>query len=394
MKLKFNLRAWQQEALIRWCENNQRGIVQVVTGGGKTIFAEACMQRFLANHSAGRFLIVVPTIALADQWAVSLEEELGLDASSIHIGHRRYDLKKHIVSILVINSARNKEKHFPLNVAWMIIVDECHRSGSNENRKALIGSFSASLGLSATPERQYDDALKKVIIPALGEIVYSYSLAEARKDNVVTPFELVNVRVDMLADEKRQYARVSRIIGMKKHHDDAPNDESIKALLRRRACISNNASIRIPVSAKLLEQHSEEKTIVFHENVNAVEAIARIAHTRGHSVITYHTGIALPIRLSNLRLYRRGVYSIMVSCRALDEGVNIPETRVAIIAAASASNRQRIQRLGRVLRPAKGKAKAVIYSLYATSIEENRLLAEAKEMEDSGTAIVRWLRVE
>jgi superfamily II DNA or RNA helicase len=79
-------------------------------------------------------------------------------------------------------------------------------------------------------------------------------------------------------------------------------------------------------------------------------------------------------------MFRKGVVDILVTCRALDEGANIPETELAIVAAATASQRQRIQRLGRVLRPAKGKTRATVFTLYATDIERRRLKTEQNQL--------------
>ena len=84
----------------------------------------------------------------------------------------------------------------------------------------------------------------------------------------------------------------------------------------------------------------------------------------------------------------RGIFDVLISCRALDEGMNVPETRVAVIASSTASQRQRIQRFGRVLRPAEGKDGAIIYTLFATKQERNRLQKEATEFE--GIAQVTW----
>ena len=89
-----------------------------------------------------------------------------------------------------------------------------------------------------------------------------------------------------------------------------------------------------------------------------------------------------------LASYRRGEVEILVTCRALDEGFNVPETEVGIIAASTATRRQRIQRLGRVLRPSNGKSHAIIYSLVATAPEIGRLQEEEATLE--GVAEVRW----
>ena len=71
---------------------------------------------------------------------------------------------------------------------------------------------------------------------------------------------------------------------------------------------------------------------------------------------------------------------VLVCCRALDEGVDVPESDVAIIAASTASSRQRIQRIGRVIRVHKDKNKAKIYTLYATEREEEFLKGEEQRL--------------
>jgi superfamily II DNA or RNA helicase len=81
---------------------------------------------------------------------------------------------------------------------------------------------------------------------------------------------------------------------------------------------------------------------------------------------------------------------VLVTCRALDEGFNVPETEIGIIAASTATRRQRIQRLGRVVRPAKGKHRATIYTLVATAPEIARLKQEEQDLE--GVADVKWIR--
>jgi superfamily II DNA or RNA helicase len=81
---------------------------------------------------------------------------------------------------------------------------------------------------------------------------------------------------------------------------------------------------------------------------------------------------------------------LTITCRALDEGFNVPETEVGIIAASTATRRQRIQRLGRVLRPVKGKETAVVYSLVATEPEIKRLREEETDLE--GVANITWGR--
>jgi superfamily II DNA or RNA helicase len=267
----------------------------------------------------------------------------------------------------------------------MLIVDECHRVGSPENAKALIGTYAATLGLSATPVREYDEGFAMLVEPVLGPIIFEYGYVEASSDGVIVPFELHNVQINLLADEQKNYDSLTKRIRLARARlgrgvSDEPS-EHLKRLLILRAAVSATAVMRIPVAVRLIEQHRGERAIIFHERTDAAEKIFGLLQERGHSATIYHSGLGSAFRRENLRLFRRGVFDVLVCCRALDEGMNVPETSVAVIASSTASSRQRIQRLGRILRPSKGKDAATVYTIYATDEERDRLASEAATLE-------------
>jgi superfamily II DNA or RNA helicase len=379
--------------LDRWA-GEQRGIVRIVTGGGKTIFAELCMVAFRQRYPEGRVIIVVPTTALLDQWVVSLAEDLGVSADEIACfsgDEKGADPKP--VNVVVINTARTLAEHLATSQESMLIVDECHRAGSVQNALALRGRHAATLGLSATPEREHDEGFEEFVRPVLGPVIYEYGYVAAAKDGVISPFALHNVRVTMLPDEQGRYAALSKRVAVERRRlqKGAGSEERLSRLLQQRAGVVATATMRIPVAVKLAERHPGRRTIIFHERVEAADKLYEILKARRRSVTVYHAGIGAELRRDNLRLYRKGVFEILVCCRALDEGINVPETAVAIVASSTASTRQRVQRLGRVLRPAPGKAAADIYTIYASDAEEKRLMAEAETL--SGVSDVTWLRV-
>src|SRR5262249_41616618 len=127
-----------------------------------------------------------------------------------------------------------------------------------------------------------------------------------------------------------------------------------------------------------------------HEDIEACNLIYEVLRENGVSAGIYHSKLRLRERVEMLAAYRSGAVQALVTCRALDEGFNVPETEVGIIAASTATRRQRIQRLGRVLRPSSGKEGAIIYTLVATPPEVGRLKDEEKELE--GVADVSWSR--
>lgn len=392
-ELSRSPRKWQKEALAAWRENDQRGIAQVVTGGGKTVFGFMCANDALAAFDDLRIGIVVPSVALLDQWYVDLQDDFGVPTKEIQVvgpGARpNPDARFYLV---VINTARKNGIPFPNGDPTMLIVDEVHRAGAEQSRHALEGDHVATLGLSATPEREYDDALEEVLIPHLGPVIFRYDYAAAHKDKVIADFNLLNVEVPLTTAESDRYSRLSSRVGVAYRESKVTGDESkLKRLLQQRATLSANAKMRVPTAVAVANQHRGRRIVIFHESIQAATEIAELLRKRQHNVALYHSKIGDAMRRDNLRLFRRGEFDILVSCRALDEGVNVPETEVGIIASSTASSRQRIQRLGRLLRPAPGKDTAEVYTLFATEVEEKRLRSEAEGL--SGAASVAWKKV-
>ena len=383
---RVDAREWQRKALHEWLKE-MRGVTSIVTGGGKTIFAYFCMQEFWKRYTDGRVFILVPTLTLLDQWYVGLQEDFGVPPGEIAcFSSQEKTNKPRTVNILVINSGRHLVCKLAVGLKIFLIVDECHRAGSPENAKALQGKFAATLGLSATPQREYDSGFEEHIVPALGTVIFEYDYTQAYEDGVIAPFDLVNVRVDLLPHEQKEYNRFTKRAALllrkaQSTRTEVGVEDNLKRVLQTRAAVSATAKMRIPVAAKIVEQNRGARTIIFHERVNSANSLFDVLQQRNHSVCLYHSKIAPEVRRDNLRLFRRGVFDVLISCRALDEGMNVPETTVAVIASSTASMRQRIQRLGRVLRPAKGKRKAVIHTLYATAQERKRLLEEAERMD-------------
>ena len=385
--LGYKPRAWQAAALDKWSAD-LRGVVRVVTGGGKTTFALFCMHEFWQRHPDGRIVILVPTLTLLDQWYVALREDLGVPGQQIAcFSSQEKRQRARTVNLFVINSARALVRRITTGRPRFLVVDECHRAGSPQNAKALQGEFEAALGLSATPTRDYDRGFEEHVAPVLGTIIFDYDYTEAHDDTVIASFDLVNVRVDFLPHEKREYDRLTRRLGqlftsLQTAKDDAGLQVRLKSTLQVRAAVSAKAAMRVPVAAKLVEQHRGVRTVVFCERVDVADTLSEVLSVREHNVCVYHSKIAPEVRRDNLRLFRRGVFDVLISCRALDEGMNVPEAAIAVIASSTASRRQRVQRLGRVLRTAADKESAVIYTLFVTKQEMARLRDEARELSE------------
>lgn len=381
---KLPPRDWQIEALAKWEKANHRGIVSVVTGGGKTVFALSCIERVRPIAT----LIVVPTNALLEQWWEEVANYFDLDLDEINIITSTLRFQLGTINIAVLNTAAKLAAKIG-DKNCFLIVDECHKAASEHFRAALRINTVASLGLSATPERPYDEGLKDVLIPALGPVIFSYGYTDALRDGVIVPFELRNIVFDLEAERQAEYDKLSKAIARSINQHGAEAEATI-ALFLKRARVLNLSLNRIRLTLKLVAANHGKRTLIFHEDVEACNLIHTVLAENGVKAGVYHSKMTLRARAVMLGQYRRGEIDVLVTCRALDEGFNVPETELGIIAASTATRRQRIQRLGRVVRPAKGKAGALIYTLVATGPEIQRLKEEEALLE--GVATVSWSR--
>lgn len=376
------LRRWQSEALEAWEANKRKGIVGAVTGGGKTVFALSAIARAKIETT----LIVVPTVALLEQWWDETAAFFNVRLDDINIVRGRPRMRAGTINLAVLNTAANIP---PISSNLFLVVDECHKAASPKFRAVLDLPKHAALGLSATPERPYDEGLTDVLVPSLGPVLFRYTYREALADGVIVPFYLRNVVFELEPECQQEYDKLTRAVArsIDKLGPEAP--ESV-ALMLRRARVLNLSMARVRLALKLVARHRGQRVLIFHESVEACILIHAVLVENGVRAGIYHSKMGIRERAETLSAYRSGEVEVLVTCRALDEGFNVPETEVGIIAASTATRRQRIQRLGRVLRPSKGKDGAIIYTLVATRPEIERLQKEEVELE--GVAEATWSR--
>lgn len=381
---KLTPRQWQLDALSAWESAGRRGIVSVVTGGGKTAFALSCIDRLRPPTT----LILVPSTALLDQWWEEAASyfDLGLDEINLITGNLR--LRTGTINIAVLNTAAKLAAKIQQHRCFLV-VDECHKAAAAKFRTALDVNAIATLGLSATPEREYDDGLQEVLVPALGPVIYRYDYSQALRDGVIVPFALKNIVFDLEPERQQEYDRLSKAIAKSINQHGLEAERTIGLFLKR-ARVLNLSLTRIRLALKLVAANRGKRTLIFHEDIEACNLIHSVLQENGVKTGVYHSRLRLRDRATMLGEFRRGDIDVLVTCRALDEGFNVPETEVGIIAASTATQRQRIQRLGRILRPSDGKAAASIYTLVAAQPEIERLKAEEERLE--GVATVAWSR--
>ena len=424
----LELYRWQKECLEAWEKNAWRGIVHVITGAGKTMCAmtgiRVLEERLRADNPSSqlRVRVVAPTIAIARQWVQGLrrffqgekDREIG-----VWYGGQK-DSPDCFCMVYVVNSARHSlpnhvSRDMEKGIHVYLICDECHHYTGDENRKIFdfrqsrhyADGLYHAMGLSATPQCARYDA---VLVPALGHEISWDGLREAVYEGQVSPFLIYQISVAFTGDEAQRYAQVDeqisllqwkllsaypllkgqsgmaffmKVIQLAKELDDPdslPQQYLNQVYLRRHICISANNRLRCAASL-IRRLPKKERIILFCEKIEQTERI--VAYMRKlfpNQVGVYHSKMPGDQRRQALRDFSDGMVRILATCKALDEGVDVPDASIGIVISSTMTNRQRIQRLGRVLRRAEGKMYATLYYLYINDdVDESRYLPDEED---------------
>ena len=391
------LRPWQREALAAWRSSGRRGIVAAATGTGKTRLALAAIQDF--RGPSAKVIVVVPRINLAEQWRDVLRLQLRLgpaDLGSIGGSSPKFRYSQSVV-VAVINSARRQlttiaDHWHRQGNRVMLIVDECHWAGSDQSRSLFEADFDATLGLSATPERA-DDGFDELLVPSLGPVVFRYPLRSALDDGLLAPLQSLCIYVDLTALEQDEYRRASKRIDALRREVEArhpslaasgalslgslariarEDDDArrLKSLLAERSRGLAAAAARVSVVRDLATSDALDgrRTIIFNETIAQAESVQRVLTDAGRPSEMDHSRLTPAARAQAQRRFREGTTDILVAVRTMDEGIDVPEANLAVIVSGTLNPRQRIQRIGRVVRPAGGAA--VVASILARGTTE------------------------
>jgi len=374
-RLELEPRPYQTAAIDSWLQQDGRGVIVLPTGAGKTVVALMAIARLKL-----RTLVVVPTIELLHQWRDAIVERLKLPKNMVGVVG---DGVKDWRPITVITYASAAMPNAPLRDIGLLVCDEAHHLPSpSYSTIATRARAPYSLGLTATPERS--DGSTGRLYELLGPVVYRRAPADLSAEGHIAPYIEKRVFVSLSQDEALRYealmgewkwflsskrhllARGGNFFGelIKRSGSDPQARRALQAHHQARM-IALNADAKIAEVDRLLEQHRDDKVIVFSEYNALVDVLSqRLALPS----ITYKT--AADERKHILDRFRDGSYSKIVTGRVLNEGVDVPDANVAIVVSGSSATREYIQRLGRVIRPK--QSTAMLYEIITRHTGEVR----------------------
>jgi RNA polymerase primary sigma factor len=406
---------WQAEALTAWEQAGRIGIIEAVTGSGKTHVAIEALARLYGEDRWLNTVVMVPTLPLMDQWYEKLRKRFPNErVGRIGDKYREIFTVPPLAYVMTIQSARHHASGL-LSHCWdpssggrhksFLIADECHHYIDAPVWKRIIQppyDWTYRMGLSATVELYEVDGL--------GKIVKTYTFREAYRDDLIPSFDLVNVGVDLTLPERDIYLDLSekireqwrRVFEEYKYElRDVPDHWLFRELLRlmgrcgsgkepeidklflllfKRAEIHYMAENKMNLAERAVMQFivTGRKTLVFFERIAAADLVndnvplraakclqGRLASNPHVWCRTYHSGMDRKERDRVLEEFRVQKSGALLACHSLDEGVDVPDVDGAVLVASTQAARQRIQRIGRTLRRGNGCKRPIILTLFA-----------------------------
>lgn len=363
----------QKRALHAWKQAGRRGVVEVPTGGGKTFIAQMALRD--TPRSA---LICVPTLDLMAQWYSGLVAAFP-DANIGLLGGGSKDETPILIS--TYDSATIHAEDLAGRYG-LLICDEVHHLPSDHTRviaEMLIAPY--RLGLSATLKRS--DGRERDLNTLIGPVVFSCSPDELA-GNTLAAYRDVVIKVRLSPNEQQRYDELIRqrndflrlnniqlgsIDGWKQFIMSSGTPQGRAAMLAHREAksLAYGTEGKLRVLEEILANHPEARTLIF---VNDNATVYRISREFLIPAITHQT--AVKERVATLDRFRDGSYQYLVSGQVLNEGVDVPEASVAVVLSGTATEREHIQRLGRILRKSEGK-QAVLYEVVTEGTSEERV---------------------
>lgn len=365
----FELRPYQSAALDAWSYAGCRGMIVLPTGSGKTRVALAAIR----SQSAAA-IVLVPTIALLEQWVRQLSAAYSSPIGQFGDGVHRFES----ITVATYESAYRHMGTIGARFS-LLIVDEAHHFGAGARDEALeMSTARRRLGLTATCPA--DAAQFERLALLIGAPVYERSISDLA-GNYLAPLTHVRITVDLTPEERVAYRRdldvfkqfeleVRRTNPYARWADlvrasarSLAGRQALAAWRKVRALLSYCANKRVLIE-RLLARHRESRLLVFCADNAAVYAIAR-----DHLLMPITCDIGRKERAHAIARFSEGGLRGLVSARVLNEGIDLPDADVAIIASAAFGEREQVQRVGRILRPSEGK-EALLYELVARGTVE------------------------
>ena len=376
------LREYQSEAIDAWFENGCRGLWEMATGTGKTITALSALSKLKKEKGHLFVVIACPYQHLVDQWSAEavrfgFEPILAYKNSATWVNRLNTALVRYNYGVRDVVCTITTQTTFisetmqkllsKLKQDAVLVADEVHHLGAERSRKKLTDVFNYRLGLSATPNRWFDESGTTALKNYFGDTVYEFPLAKAIKMGYLCPYYYHPHLVELTDEEFEEYERLTERISKLYHQTESGEiSEALERLLINRATLLNRAENKLTKLEELLTDKTDSlHHTLFYCAPGRITPVLELLTIIGLRVAKFTAEESAAKRQEMLKMFASGHLQALVAMKCLDEGVDVPSTRTAYILASSSNPKEFIQRRGRILRQSSGKEHAEIHDLIA-----------------------------
>lgn len=411
---KYTMRPYQKDARRKWIENGHKGFFVMATGTGKTITSLYSIKDFITENKIFT-VIAVPYKHLVNQWTEDVKEffpnaKIILVHGEIKDAETKiqasYELaKESYTPIIVVTTIKSFfiERYARLydRVAFdkLLIVDEAHNF-ANQINDELSNKYEYKLGLSATPVFGNNVEKTKNLLEWFGGQIVDLPIEKALGKYLVN-YEYHPIFVDATDDDENKFTKAHRMMISAMDPDTGVIVDEEKFTFGYRGRLR-----AISMAAQKLERISEifdhiqdrDHTIIYcsdgkllydgnkktneQQEIRHLEYILKLINTSclqntGSGRASKFTASEdINERMKLIDAFNSGYIEYLVAIRCLDEGINIPSIRSALILSSNDNYREFVQRRGRILRTYKGKDIAHIYDVIVLPSRTNKPFAE------------------
>lgn len=405
-------REYQDAAITNWINNNYQSLYAMATGTGKTLTSLFSANVLYLEKQFKSILILVPLKDLVDQWAKDVNKYFHGKVVKINSSEKNW--REELKDFRIINLTRNEPDKIVIITTYdsfqsyyktiydsivlsetLVIADEVHNFGSENNQKVLSKDFIYRIGLSATPKRAYDDKGTKAIFDYFcpSNKPYIFNIEDAINNKCLCHYEYYPILVELTEEEMQDYSEISATIRKKSVMEDdstSPSDE-LTLLLKKRHRIIERAENKLPVFCNYFEALQKiqkiNKAIIFcpeGKNEDSNDIIDEYQSNVWNICKKNHKLLKMQQYVQNtpksvLKDFENGKLDILFAKKRLNEGIDIPSTEKAFFIASSTSEREFVQRRGRILRKFKDKTKAYIYDFVVVPPSETLFNYDEKD---------------
>ncbi|MDI6903749.1 MAG: DEAD/DEAH box helicase family protein [Methanocellales archaeon] len=377
VKKIVELRDYQLQCIKNWIEHGCRGFFEMATGTGKTYAALGCVKELLKKYRRLAVIITCPYAHLIeDPWLKSLEK-FDLNGTKAYGSYSQWEDRvadaildynngySDRVILLTTHDSFYSTQFMnavqKISGDLLLIADEVHGLGSPERRRGLLENYTFRIGLSATPNRWFDDEGTKVLTNFFGETVFEFTLKEVIKAGYLTEYEYHPHFVSLSSEELEEYRKQTKRIARNYMINKERRSELYDLLCIIRQKIVVNAQEKYRIFEEIINSQSDLSMCLVYCSPEQIDSVQDILNEKGVINHRFTARESIEERMALLKGFSEGAYRVLVAMRCLDEGVDVPATRIAIIMASSGNPRQYIQRRGRILRKFPRKEKAIIH---------------------------------